>query len=81
MAADHPAGYRAFLLRLWRADNDGQPVWRLTLEEAGTRQQHHFHGVDALQAFLANLTAAHDQAGTAGPLPRRSAGTPKEDRP
>lgn len=58
----HPAGYRAFLLRLWRADNGGQPVWRLMLEEAGTGRQHHLHGVEALQAFLSDLTTVDDEA-------------------
>lgn len=77
MTADQRTGYKAFLLRLWRADNDGQPVWRLTLEEAGTRKQHRFHDVEDLRAFLANLTAAYDegdnQAGLAGTSPHPAA--------
>lgn len=65
---DRRSGYKAFLLRLWRADNGGQPVWRLMLQEAGTQQQHFFSGTDALQTFLADLMTEQDGAeGRSGP--------------
>jgi hypothetical protein len=63
--ADRRSDYRAFLLRLWRADNGGQPVWRLSLKEAGARQQRVFHGVDALHAFLTDLITAWDEGDSA----------------
>ena len=82
--ADHPSGYKAFLLRLWRADNGGQPVWRLTLEEASTGHRHHFHGVEALQTFLADLTTAHaegdDETGPAAGYSQLPGQSPREDR-
>jgi hypothetical protein len=68
--AKRRAGYKSFLLRLWRADNGGEPVWRFSLQETGSRQRLIFHGANALQAFLANLTteqdADEDQSGSAG---------------
>lgn len=54
MASDR-SRYRAFLLRLWKADNGGQPVWRLSLEEAGRRRRRRFHSLEELDAFLLHL--------------------------
>ena len=36
-----PRRYRAYLLRLWLAEGeDGQPVWRVALEDARTNERH-----------------------------------------
>lgn len=53
-----PAGkaqptYRSYLLRLWRADNAGQPVCRASLEEPGGHPLLHFESLAALCAYLA----------------------------
>lgn len=45
--------YRSYLLRLWRADNAGQPVCRASLEEPGSRPQLHFESLAGLCAYLA----------------------------
>src|SRR4051812_15930696 len=38
-----PRRYRAYLLRLWQADgDDGRPVWRAALEDAGTSERRGF---------------------------------------
>lgn len=64
MAERYPH-YRAFLLRLWRADNGGHPVWRLSLEEAGAEQRYLFHSVNAVQSFLIDLMIGQeDESGT-----------------
>lgn len=70
------SGYKAFLLRLWRVDNGGQPVWRIMLQEAGTQEQHVFSGISALQKFLADLIKERERdetraapAGTGSDLP------------
>ena len=44
--------YRSYLLRLWRADNAGQPVWRVSLEVPGNRAQLHFESLAALCVYL-----------------------------
>jgi hypothetical protein len=45
--------YRSYLLRLWRADNAGQPVCRASLEEPGGHPQLNFESLAALCAYLA----------------------------
>lgn len=44
--------YRAYLLRIWRADNDGRPVWRFSLQPAGGGAPTVFHDPDELLTFL-----------------------------
>ena len=45
--------YRSYLLRLWWADNAGQPVWRFSLEVPGSRTQLHFESLRTLCVYLA----------------------------
>ena len=45
--------YHSYLLRLWRVDNAGQPVWRVSLEAPGSRAQLHFESLSALCVYLA----------------------------
>jgi hypothetical protein len=52
-ASKSPPTYRSYLLRLWRADNAGHPVWRASLEEPGSQTQLHFESLAALCAYLA----------------------------
>ena len=45
--------YRAYLLRVWQAnDADGRLVWRFALEDARTGERHGFADLARLCAFL-----------------------------
>ncbi len=44
--------YYSFLLRLWRAGNDGEPVWRASLESPHTGEHLGFASLKELFAFL-----------------------------
>jgi hypothetical protein len=44
--------YQSFLLRLRRVNNAGRPVWRFSLESAGSPENHQFQNLDELYAFL-----------------------------
>ena len=46
------ATYRAFLLRAWRVDNGGVPVWRYSLQAAGDATIHVFRVASELVMFL-----------------------------
>ena len=48
----HAASYQAYLLRLWRAGGG----WRASLIDPHTSQQQAFPRLEALFAFLTNLT-------------------------
>lgn len=45
-------GYTTYLLRLWNADAEQGPVWRVTLENPRTGERHVFLNLEALLAFL-----------------------------
>jgi hypothetical protein len=65
-----PRRYRAYLLRLWQADgDDGRPVWRAALEDAGTSERRGFADLARLCAFLEEQTAAWNEG--APPPPAR----------
>jgi len=44
--------YLSFMLRLWRAGNDGKPVWRASLKNPLTRECLGFAGLRELFAYL-----------------------------
>lgn len=46
--------YRAYLLRLWHARDDGDR-WRASLEDAGTRELHIFADVNGLVSYLTTI--------------------------
>lgn len=46
------ATYRSYLLRLWQTEQNGNFVWRCSLEEASTGQRQNFASLAALLAFL-----------------------------
>jgi hypothetical protein len=46
------AAYQSYLLRVWRADNDGRPVWRFTLQSTGGGPPKIFYDPDELLTFL-----------------------------
>jgi hypothetical protein len=46
------ATYRSFLLRLWQVEQNGDWVWRCSLEETGTDRHQQFVNLDALFGYL-----------------------------
>lgn len=52
--------YQAYLLRLWQMDNEGQPVWRISLEEVGGAERLVFQDVAAFFGFIESLTVQID---------------------
>lgn len=53
---DKQANYLAYLLRLWREENDGQAIWRASLELPGPGKRRAFANLEALFAFLETKT-------------------------
>ena len=49
---EKPRPYFSYLLRLWRAEADGQEVWRASLEDPQTGQVMAFDHPKTLFAFL-----------------------------
>jgi hypothetical protein len=45
MTTEQP-GYLAYLLRLWRVNDDGKPVWRASLESPHTGERHGFANLE-----------------------------------
>lgn len=45
-------GYRAYLVRLWQIDRNGQPVWRASVEDAHTGERRAFSDIFHLLTFL-----------------------------
>lgn len=46
------ATYRSFLLRLWRVEQNGDLIWRCSLEETGSGWHQKFVNLDALFGYL-----------------------------
>jgi hypothetical protein len=60
-------GYKSYLLRLWETSENGQRVWRASLEPPGSRQRQGFASLEALFAFLEeqiDAPAQHDGENT-----------------
>ena len=51
MAGEQPQ-YASYLLRVWQAEEDGQLVWRASLESTARRERLNFASLQALTAFL-----------------------------
>jgi hypothetical protein len=56
MTTEQP-GYLAYLLRLWRVNDDGKPIWRASLESPHTGERRGFANLELLFAFLEEKTA------------------------
>jgi hypothetical protein len=61
--------YLVFLIRLWPAEEGGEPAWRASLESARTGERHAFASLEDLFAYLREQVSAQapDQAGEAPP--------------
>ena len=66
MLKPNDANYHAYLLRLRRVDNAGQPVWRFSLERPGQGERHNFDQLIDVLNFLQQQMqidgAANDEA-------------------
>ncbi len=58
-----PDDYASFLLRLWRAQEQGRSIWRASLESAMTGQRQSFNNLDELITFLKSQFESHRPAG------------------
>jgi hypothetical protein len=75
----HPL-YRSYLLRLWASDEQGQLVWRASLQNARTGEQLCFSTLERLFTFLLDqaVSSVEDTGEDGLPLSRApgSAGQP-----
>lgn len=70
MPNDERQDYLAYMVRLWRAEGDEEPVWRASVESPHTGERHVFANVSALIAFLESQTdRARSQDAETGPSP------------
>jgi hypothetical protein len=44
--------YHSYLLRLWKSDETGQPVWRISLQDTRSGTPWFFSSLDGLLEFL-----------------------------
>ena len=56
--SNQPPAYLAYMLRLWQVNQQGQPVWRASLESPHTGERRGFANVAQLLAFLQEKTEA-----------------------
>lgn len=56
MAVEEGGRYRAYLLRLWKTDDEMGVVWRASLESPHTGETHGFPDMKGLFAFLEQKT-------------------------
>lgn len=60
--------YHSYLLRLWAAEEQGQLVWRASLQNARTGEQLSFSTLERLFLFLQDqAVSSGDESGEAGP--------------
>jgi hypothetical protein len=50
-----PKNYLAYLLRLWQVNQDGDCVWRASLENSHTGERRGFASLDLMMIFLTEL--------------------------
>jgi hypothetical protein len=58
--------YQSYLLRLWQMDNDGRPVWRMSLESTRSGETQHFKSAAEFYAFVEALISASDTSANQG---------------
>ena len=66
---DQPATYKSYLLRLWTATHDGEPVWRASLQSTTTGQRRGFSDLESLFDYLAALAVGEKAAPERGNKP------------
>jgi hypothetical protein len=50
---DTSSTYKSYLLRLWTATRDGEPVWHASLQNTATGQRQGFPDLESLFDYLA----------------------------
>ena len=55
--------YLSYLLRLWMVEEDGEDVWRASLEVTHSRERYGFATLDNLLAFLKEQTQTSGKSG------------------
>ena len=55
--------YLSYLLRLWSASSNDEPVWRASLESSLAQQRNSFASLDDLFEFLRQQTSVSTQKG------------------
>ena len=48
----HKERYKAFLLRLWQVNQNGDHIWRASLEDTRTGERRGFASLEALMEYL-----------------------------
>ena len=59
-------GYQSYLLRLWPVRSDGIVVWRASLENTHTDEQHGFGTLEQLVTFLREHITTANCSGSSG---------------
>ncbi|MGD8814699.1 MAG: hypothetical protein PVI78_09515 [Anaerolineales bacterium] len=49
------SNYHSFLVRMWASETNGGLVWRVSLENSRTGEQHSFASLEAMMVFLEAL--------------------------
>lgn len=55
--------YLSYLLRLWQTSDDGEQIWRASLESPGTGERRGFASIEDLICFLRDRTGLGDEEG------------------
>ena len=58
--------YTSFLLRLWQARDEGEMIWRASLESPHSGQSRSFTTLAALYSYLDKLTGFGDEGEAQG---------------
>jgi hypothetical protein len=53
--------YLSYLLRLWQTSDDGEQIWRASLETPGTGERQGFASIEDLIRFLRDRTEAQSE--------------------
>ncbi len=53
--------YLSFLLRLWQVEQNGNGIWRASLEDSHTGARHGFASLEALMKFLLQQTQSGER--------------------
>jgi hypothetical protein len=68
--------YQSYLVRFWRMDNAGKPVWRASLQEPGSATQLYFASLADLCLYLAAQLEGGDAALVSNNKPAGNLSTP-----
>ena len=66
MKRKNESRYLAYMLRLWRVGDAGQPIWRASLESPHTGERHSFADLETLLRFLQERTVRAPETDGAG---------------